>query len=411
MWYLTRGAGDGDYVFCYAVSKDGIVWKKPSLGLVNYKGSKDNNIVMAGDLETMVFLDPVGSPKARFKAITQRFWPDPKKGGLYVHTSPDGIHWKISDQRVFPLGSDSANQAFYDTRLKKYVVYLRIWVPRNVDPGGDGLGRRRIGRIEMDDITKPWPIQQIEKPYRIWGEDKIPVTSYEVPAVFGYDDHDPPLSDHYHPACVQYPWADHAYFMFPSAYRHATGLLDSQMTTSRNGVNWTRLWREPYVALGTQDEFDFGSLYMAAGMVRRGGKIFQYYGGYRVTHLAGVADPKPKEPCSHIFRLEQRLDGFVSADAAFEGGEFTTRPLTFTGTRLVLNVNASALGTCKVEILDEQGRPVPGFSLDDCDEVSGNHLEKTVSWKGKTDLSSLHGRTVQLRFAMRACKLFAFQFP
>jgi hypothetical protein len=280
-----------------------------------------------------------------------------------------------------------------------------------VDPGGDGLGRRRIGRIEMDDITKPWPIQQIEKPYRIWGEDKIPVTSYEVPAVFGYDDHDPPLSDHYHPACVQYPWADHAYFMFPSAYRHATGLLDSQMTTSRNGVNWTRLWREPYVALGTQDEFDFGSLYMAAGMVRRGGKIFQYYGGYRVTHLAGVADPKPKEPCSHIFRLEQRLDGFVSADAAFEGGEFTTRPLTFTGTRLVLNVNASALGTCKVEILDEQGRPVPGFSLDDCDEVSGNHLEKTVSWKGKTDLSSLHGRTVQLRFAMRACKLFAFQFP
>jgi len=38
-------------------------------------------------------------------------------------------------------------------------------------------------------------------------------------------------------------------------------------------------------------------------------------------------------------------------------------------------------------------------------------LEKTVSWKGKTDLSSLCGKALRLRFVMRSCKLFAFQFP
>jgi len=54
---------------------------------------------------------------------------------------------------------------------------------------------------------------------------------------------------------------------------------------------------------------------------------------------------------------------------------------------------------------------MPGFSLGDCDEVSGNHLEKTVTWKAKADLSSLHGHVVRLRFVMRACKMFAFQFP
>lgn len=407
MWYLAQGAGN---VLCYAVSRDGIVWEKPSLGLFEHHGTRDNNIVMPGVIETMVFLDPSAPPESRFKAIAQRYWPDPDKGGFYVHTSPDGIHWKVSEQRVLPIAADSANQAFYDPRLGKYVVYVRAWVRRDVDKGGEGLGRRRIGRIELDDVTVPWPVQMIEKPYHIWGEAKIPVLSSEVPTVFGYDEDDPARSDHYHPAAVLYSWADNAYFMFPSAYRHPTGLLDTQMAVSRDGVTWTRPSREPYVSLGTAEELDSGSIYMAAGIVRRGGRIFQYYGGYRGTHLWGSVDPKPDEPLAHIYRVEQRLDGFVSADAGPAGGEFTTPPLTFSGTRLVLNFNASAMGACKVEILDEEGQACPGFSLGECDELNGNYLERAVSWVGQTDLSSLHGRAVRLRFVMRACKLFAFQF-
>jgi hypothetical protein len=128
---------------------------------------------------------------------------------------------------------------------------------------------------------------------------------------------------------------------------------------------------------------------------------------YRTTH--GVLGNEPGTDGA-ICRLEQRLDGFVSADAAFEGGEFTTPPLRFAGSKLVLNINASAMGTCKVEILDEQGNVLPGYSLADCDEIGGNHIEKTVSWKGKSGLPPLAGRAVRLRFVMRACKLFAFQF-
>jgi hypothetical protein len=410
MWYLAQG-GKGGTQFCYAVSKDGIAWEKPHLGLFEVDGSKDNNIVMQGNLETMVFLDPVAPPERRFKALAQCHWPDAQQGGLYVHTSPDGIHWQLSEQRVLPLGADSANQVFYDGRLRKYVAYLRTWVPRDAEPGGEGLGRRRIGRLEMDDVTQPWPFTPSATPYCIWGEGKIPVASTEIPTVFSYDAGDPANSDHYHPAAVQYPWADRAYFLFPSAYLHATGLLDTQMATSRDGIAWTRVSREPYVSLGTEEDFDCGSLYMAAGMVRRQGRIFQYYGGYRVTHLWGSVDPKPDEPAAHIFRLEQRLDGFVSADADAQGGEFTTPPLVFSGSRLELNANASALGLCRVEILDQSGRAMPGYALDECDAVSGNHLAQTVSWKGKADLSAVRGHAVRLRFVMRSCKLFAFQFP
>ncbi len=271
------------YCYCYARSKDGVTWEKPNLGLIEYKGSKQNNIVLTGVVETTVFIDPVAPAEARFKTISAMHWPDPKRAGLYVHTSPDGIHWKMSDTRVLPLLPDTANQAFYDSRLKKYVANIRVWAPM-----------RKVGRVEMDDITKPWPFDKTVKPYHIWGEDKIPVPSHEVPIVFGYDEHDPVPSDHYNAACVQYPWADQAYFLFPSAYRHFPeppigkygndGLVDIQMATSRDGVKWTRLSREPYVALGTQDEVDRGQLYMAVGMLRRGGKIFQYYGGYQVSH-------------------------------------------------------------------------------------------------------------------------------
>jgi hypothetical protein len=404
MWYLTQGkASKGAYHYCYARSNDGVVWEKPNLDLIEYNGSKHNNIVMAGTVETTVFLDPVARRQARYKALAMMYWPDPKKAGLYVHTSPDGIHWKMSQERVFAVAADTANQAFYDTRLKKYVANIRVWAPM-----------RKIGRVELDDITAPWPVMQVEKPFYIWGTDKIPVASYEVPIVFGYDEQDPAGSDHYNAACVQYPWADRAYFLFPSAYRHFPdppigrfgndGLVDIQMAVSRDGVRWTRLSRDPYVSLGTQEEADSHQMYMAVGMARRGSKVFQYYGGCQTSHGEVPSRPGP------INRLEQRLDGFVSADAAFEGGEFTTPMLIFSGTRLVLNINASAMGIARVEIRDDQGHALPGFSLSDCDEVGGNHLEKTVSWKGRTDLSSLHGRAVRLRFVMRACKLFAFQF-
>ena len=407
MWYLAEDKPSSmRYCYCYARSKDGVTWEKPDLGLIDYHGSKHNNIVLTGVVETTIFLDPVAPAEARFKSISAMHWPDPKKAGLYVHTSPDGIHWKMSDARVLPLLPDTANQAFYDARLKKYVANIRVWAPL-----------RKVGRVEMDDITKPWPFDKTVKPFYIWGEGKIAVPSYEVPIVFGYDEHDPVPSDHYNAACVQYPWAADAYFLFPSAYRHFPeppvgkygndGLVDIQMAASRDGIKWTRLSREPYVALGTEDELDCASLYMAVGMLRRGGKIFQYYGGYQVSH--GTPE-KPESRIGSICRLEQRLDGFVSADANLEGGEFTTLPLVFSGSRLVLNVNLSTMGTCKVEILNRQGHALPGYTLAQSDEIGGNHVEKTVSWKGKSDLRALRGQTIRLRVLMRAGKLFAFQF-
>jgi len=141
-------------------------------------------------------------------------------------------------------------------------------------------------------------------------------------------------------------------------------------------------------------------------MIRRGEEIWQYYLGSEQYH----------SPWSHtgreaVFRVVQRLDGFISADSPYTGGTMLTRPLTFEGNRLVLNIDTGATGYAQVGLLDETGKPIAGFHIDDCVYINGDHIETEVEWldRGK-DLSELAGRPVQLLFRMRGTKLYSMQF-
>ncbi|MDP7442599.1 MAG: hypothetical protein QGI37_12725, partial [Verrucomicrobiota bacterium] len=83
---------------CYAESRDGIHWVKPKLGLFEFNGSRENNIVLDG-LGTHCFVafkdgNPDSPPEARYKGIA-RGRPVGKKG-LYIFESPDGIRWRLT---------------------------------------------------------------------------------------------------------------------------------------------------------------------------------------------------------------------------------------------------------------------------------------------------------------------------
>jgi hypothetical protein len=116
------------------------------------------------------------------------------------------------------------------------------------------------------------------------------------------------------------------------------------------------------------------------------------------------------QPTAHLRRYSLRLDGFASLHAGYLGGEMVTKPLTFSGNKLTLNFSTSAAGGVKVELQDIDGKPLPGFALDDCQEQIGNELERVVSWKGGDDVSSLAGKPVRLRFVLKDADVFAFQF-
>lgn len=111
-----------------------------------------------------------------------------------------------------------------------------------------------------------------------------------------------------------------------------------------------------------------------------------------------------------IRRYSLRIDGFVSLNAPRGGAELLTRPLTFAGNRLELNVATSAAGSVRIELQDLQGRPYPGFALDDCHEVIGDHIDRIVSWAGGPDVGTLAGKPVRLRFVFYDADLYAMRF-
>jgi hypothetical protein len=110
-------------------------------------------------------------------------------------------------------------------------------------------------------------------------------------------------------------------------------------------------------------------------------------------------------------RSTLRLDGFVSAQAPATGGELITKPLIFAGAALSINFETGGPGELKVEIQNLDGSPVPGYALADCFPIFGDHIDFPVSWKGKgTDVSTLAGKPVRIRFALKDADLYAFQF-
>lgn len=388
MWYDAIDSSGGRWL-CYATSRDGVHWQKPSLGIVEFQGAKDNNIVFPTTNRAhepgCVFLDtnPRCPPDARYKMVCS--YDGPAGGGTYVFASPDGLRWKpVSDKPSF-RSSDTGNVAFFDERAKRYVAYIRTWTPM-----------RMVGRCEFDDLAD-------------FGKEEV---------VFGYDESDPPDMDFYTNAAVKYPFAQDVYLIFPSAYFHYPeppvgkysndGPLDIRLAVSRDGVHFTRPDRKPYIGLGVKGEWDDSALYMTTGMIRKGAEIWQYYVGSDFTH--GAYDVGKGKNLGAISRVVQRLDGFVSADAAYTGGTLTTVPVAFSGKRLQLNIDTGVAGSAKVEILDADGKPVPGFTLAEADVINGNYVAHAVTWQGKDDVGALAGKPVRLRFVMRDCKLYAFQF-
>lgn len=436
MWYdaisLEAHEAPHERVMCYATSEDGIHWQRQNVNLFEWEGLRENNIVMAG-ANGSVMIDPLAPEDERYKALViikeNEVWPESRGCvcgcydgkyfmELYLCTSPDGLHWRRRDPYALPFFHDSQNVFLYDPRLKKYVAYVRTH-----------RRDRTVGRLEFDDpLNLPWPFREVTGGERGPGGARHAVGE-ELDLALACDESDPPDTDLYTPSVERYPWAAEAYFSFTTPYRHYPvgdtsdttltgrddrgrhandGPIEVQLAVSRDGINWSRPDRRPYVPLGLAGSFDGGQTYMSLGMIRKGDDIWQYYTGLSHTH--GAYEASTHAPSGAICRLVQRLDGFISADAAYEGAEFTTPVLRFSGDHLELNANCSALGEIRVEIRDEDNVPIPGYTVQESLSVDRNHITAPVRWLGHDDVSELTGRPVRLHFELRACKLYAFQF-
>jgi len=384
--------------FCLALatSTDGIAWEKPELGAVEWKGSKANNIVIWGQREGTVIIDPNASADHRYAFLSSE--PSLK---TRLFTSPDGIHFTMGDEQVSSHHSDSQISTFWDGDRGAYVHYPRVV--------HDGL--RAIGMVTTGTMDEAWP--------------------EATPMVMSRDDRDIPGVDLYTNACQKYALARKAYVGFPTPYYHYNepsraylneptlaiggktndGTIETQLAVSRDGVGWTR-YRRPYIPVGKYDGLDVKIAMAIPGIFYEDDRLVQFFMGYTFTHGdTQIRHGDGGRELGGVFRVEQRIDGFTSLDFDYEGGVVITQPLTFSGSRLVLNVNTSASGEARVAILDAGGNELEGYGLADARFVNGDYLEKTAEWRdGASDVGPLAGKPVRLRFVCRGTKLHSFRF-
>jgi hypothetical protein len=101
-----------------------------------------------------------------------------------------------------------------------------------------------------------------------------------------------------------------------------------------------------------------------------------------------------------------RVDGFVALHAGPDEGAMATRPLTFKGSRLVVNYRAGEKGAVRVDVLDTDFHDLPGFT----GTLTGDNVAATVAWKEGAELSAIAGKPVRLRFRLRDAEVFSFRF-
>jgi len=406
-YYRGMGAGvtkdsDPEQVTCLAESVDGVHWTKPELDLFPRAGSPKTNVVLA-DAAAVThnfapFLDsrPGVDPSEKYKALG-----GVHEQGLSAYASPDGVHWRrLGDAPVLTREAaqvepgpdayvfDSQNVPFWSAAEGKYLLFYRIYK--------DDV--RRIARVESDDFA-----------------------TWRNPTLMEY------RRDDGRAAAVEqlYTSQTHPYFRAPHVYvataarfmpgrsaiterqaraigvdpRYFHDLSDAVLLTSRGGNTFDRTFMEAFVAPGVGPEnWTSRTNYPARNVVRTGPAEMSLY----VNQNYG-------QPTAHLRRYSLRLDGFAAVHAGYDGGEMTTKPLTFRGLRLFLNLATSAAGGIKVEIQRPDGTPIPGFALADCEELIGNEIERAVAFSGG-DLAGLAGAPVRLRFVMKDADLFALRF-
>ena len=397
MWYRCA-----DYyivippLHAYAESADGVHWEKPDLGLIEYEGSKHNNIVWMGPGYDMgVFLDrnPDAAADARYKAVSVDVLRDSEgavEDALLAMASPDGLRWRLMQRE--PVMSDPPHDtmhcAFWDSRRSEYVMYTRGLAGegdftagvRGVKPGVRWV--RRTTSKDFINWTTPEPI----------------------------DTGDAPFEHLYTNVCVPYERAPHISIMFPARYvpertpdpdwPEDVGVDDVVFMSSRDGLNFDRGFMEAFIRPG----LDKRNWHERALKVERG--IVQT----SPTELSIYATEHAKLPDVHVRRYTLRTDGFVAANAGYPGGELITRPLVFEGRELELNYSTSAVGHVRVEVQDPEGRPHEGFGLDRCPHIFGDEIEGVVRWHNGADLGAVAGKPVRLRFELKDADLFAFRF-
>ena len=420
-------------VVCYAESDDGISFAKPELGLFDFNSTrdgkdliKDTNIILLGNdgygdrYSNSVLHEPhEPDPEKRFKMLYTDFSPDEtgrEWPAYHAAFSPDGIRWTnapenpllrtayggrgqqppLQGEDVYteqwdraknftrktwriPISLSDAADVFYDPVKKVYAAYGKSWLQ---GPAGGMAWKHGMARSESTDFL-----------------------NWTKPVILATPDDEDDRHVEFHSTPVFYHKG--VYFCLNQIMRARGERVDSkadlmhiELMISRDGLRWERPFRHtPFIASGEQ-EFSNGGIFTNATPVILKDVIRFYYGAYNSGAVGGgkkLSDPSQQSGVGFASLPLDRFAGIQSAELSDQStlkkplkhiGQITTKPVDLTGVSEI-RVNASAVGgSVRVELLDEDGFRVPGFTKAHAIPISSDILDAVVVWKNHPQLPS-----------------------
>jgi hypothetical protein len=390
MWYMSRPppplTGTRNL---YAVSDDGLRWTKPALGVYEFNGSKQNNMLGVGGGSLAVLHDPIDpNPNRRYKRFAHR------SGGYFAAYSADGIRWTEDGGRPVLTAGDTITLAQNPT-TGEYLAF-----------------HKRPHRSGAFDVRVVWLARS--RDFKTWSEPQLVLAADEADQDWATQ---PAERTEIYDMAV-FPHAA-GYLGFPAVFRNkpqvitpelreagavaADGPLDIQLATSENGDRWRRSWpRVAVIPRGAPGTFDGGAILgVACAPVHTAKETWVYYSAISATHGA----PVPPKTMT-IGRAEWRRHGFVSADAGPQGGEIETKPLHFETPSLVCNADASR-GELRVALLEADGRAIAGRGFDECTPLRADETRWVVAWGGKDAVPT--DRPLRVMVKMKNVRLFSLE--
>ena len=412
MWYLSRiGRGkehrspemqerQGDLIL-FATSEDGLHWEKPNLGLCEFDGSRDNNIILFDKHCPTLIIDPAESnPNERYRMMAWE-WRKAKQGYWVAH-SADGLTWQEYPVNPVLTQDDKVLETATLARQPntgEFFAFHRRW-------DDDQFGRRLIAVATSQDFqhwSEPGIILEPDEKDNEWVQDGGQRTEFYGMAGFCYGNQFlgflPVFDIVVHVAKAKDGEGTGGVGVEQSPW---DGPIEAQLAHSRDGLVWNRFKdRSPIIPRGERGSFDAGCILCSADRpVIVGDEVWHYYTGINTTH----GGPIPPKTCV-IGRVVWRLDGFVSLDAGPFEGWVQTLPMGISGSHLIVNADASG-GKLVVEVLSESGESIEGYGADDCTPISSDNVRHSVTWGEREQLP--RDRPICLRFHMRDTDLYSF---
>jgi hypothetical protein len=399
MWYISWNRLPKRGV-CYAESEDGVTWEKPQLGLCEFNGSKDNNIVMDGTapqryVDDLTVIDDADDAEWPLKAL---YWEagahdwNQNDWGIYLARSRDGVHWDRSPGLVLPQWIDRFNAV--STKLNgKYVVYGRTADFQR----GMARNGRSVWRTESKDLIH-------------WSKEKLVLER----------DAEDPVNMEYYSASV-FPYAGLTLGGLERMYM-SPDRLDTELIWSHDGGwNWKRAPKRPAFLSPSSGERRWDDTWTSLptnAPILHHNRLWFYYSGRSGAH--GVTFPVAH---GSIGLALLPIDGFASLMAGERTGVVVTKPMRWLKADLHINVDprrdlTSHPGFCsgelRAELRDAANKPIKGFTWDDCELFTGNTIGAENAacpavWKKGKSIRTLAGRTIRVAFRFQDAHLYSFR--